>query len=62
MSVIKVTDVGNYGFDAVPIMGVGLSAPEVNDLQTRIDNAVALADAIAQAMTDAREQGLSAFN
>ena len=62
MTVIKVSDVGNYGFDATPIMGVGLSASEVSDLQTRIDNAVALADAIGRAMLDAREQGRSSFN
>jgi len=61
MSIIKVADLGNYGFDQMPITGIGLSSIEVSDLQTRIDGAVALTDSIRQAMDEARDQGLTSF-
>lgn len=61
MSTIQVRSVGTYGFDVTPLSGIGLSTGDASTTRTRADDAQALANAIRQAMTTARNAGKDAF-
>lgn len=61
MSTIQVRSVGTYGFDVTPLSGLALSTVDASTTQTRADDAQALADAIRQAMTTARNAGKESF-
>jgi len=61
MTFITVRNVGAYGFNTTPLNGIGLSTAEAATTRSKVDQALALADALRDAMQAAREAGLQTF-
>ncbi|MEN9774245.1 MAG: hypothetical protein RL322_1315 [Pseudomonadota bacterium] len=62
MTTLQVRNIGSYGFDVTPLDGVGLSSAQASITRSQVADAQKLADAIRQALVQAREAGVLAFN
>jgi hypothetical protein len=61
VSTIQVRNIGTYGFDVTALSGVNLSSAEADATRSRVNDALALADAIREAFARARSAGAASF-